>query len=147
MNAYEWIYDWTVMLLKDFRDPILSLEMIYFRNSFCYRMENSWTSRYKILGHVGPLGKKVVFLSPLGSLNFTIFRAFNFYWSCPIQSLFTTLWIMPLLQILKKLWSFIIWVTKRLKQTLIPYKISRLWVQLFLRYNKISRLWVQLFLR
>ena len=41
------------MLLKDFRGPILSFELIYFRNSFYYSF------RYKILDHVGPLGKNL----------------------------------------------------------------------------------------
>ena len=27
--------------LKDFREPSLSFELIYFKNSFCYRIENS----------------------------------------------------------------------------------------------------------
>ena len=58
------------MLLKDFREPLLSFELMYFRNSFCYRKENSRGFRYKILGHVGPLGKNLIFLSPLGSLKF-----------------------------------------------------------------------------
>ena len=30
MNEYESTYDWTFMLLKDFREPLLSLELIYF---------------------------------------------------------------------------------------------------------------------
>ena len=70
-------------------EPLLSFELIYFRNSFCYRMENSWSFRNKILGHVaiGPLRKNLNFLSPLGSLKFTIFWAFNLCWSCPAQNL------------------------------------------------------------
>ena len=55
------------MLLQDFREPF---ELIYFRNSFCYRIENSWGFRYKILGHVGSLEKNLNFLSPLGWLKF-----------------------------------------------------------------------------
>ena len=39
MNEYKWIYDWTLMLLKDFREPLLSFELIYFRNFFCYKIE------------------------------------------------------------------------------------------------------------
>ena len=53
------------MLLKDFRGPLLS-----FISSFSYRTENSLSFRYKILGHVGPLGNNLNFLSPLGSLKF-----------------------------------------------------------------------------
>ena len=30
-----------LMLLKDFREPLLSVELIYLRNSFCYKIENS----------------------------------------------------------------------------------------------------------
>ena len=54
------------MLLKDFREPLLSFELIYFRNP----LENSCGFRYKTLGHVGPLGKDLNFLSALGSLKF-----------------------------------------------------------------------------
>ena len=119
MNEYEWIYDWTLMLLKDFREPLLSFELIYFRNSFCYRIGNSWGFRYKILGQVGPLGKILNFFClPWDRWNFRIFWAFCLYWRFPTQNLSTTLWIMHLLQILKKLWSFIICVTILLKQTL-----------------------------
>ena len=58
------------MLLKDFGEPLLSFELIYFINSFCYRIENSRGFRHKILGYVGPLGKNLNFLPPLGSLKF-----------------------------------------------------------------------------
>ena len=47
------------MLLKDFREPLLSFELIYFRNSFCYKTENSWG------------------LSPLGSLKFWDFTVYT----------------------------------------------------------------------
>ena len=47
------------MRLKDFREPLLSFHLIYFRNSFCKRIENSCSFVYKILGHVGPLGKNL----------------------------------------------------------------------------------------
>ena len=50
------------MLLKDFTEPLLSFELIHFRNSFCYRIENSGGFRYKTLGHVGPFGKNLNFL-------------------------------------------------------------------------------------
>ena len=33
---------------------------------------------YKVLGHVGPLGKNLNFLSPLGSLKFYVFLSFLF---------------------------------------------------------------------
>ena len=67
MNLNEYIiYDWTLMLLKDFREPLLSFELIYFRISFCCRIDNSWGFRYKILGHVGPLGKNFHFFVSLG---------------------------------------------------------------------------------
>ena len=78
MNWYEWLYYWTLMLLKDFREPLLSFELTYFRNSFCYRIKYSWGFRYKILYHVGPLGKNLNFLSPLGSLTFQNFLSFLF---------------------------------------------------------------------
>ena len=54
------------MHLKDFREPLLSFELIYFRNSFCYMIENSRGVRYKILGHLGPLGKNLNFFTSLG---------------------------------------------------------------------------------
>ena len=66
------------MLLKDFREQLLFFELIYFRNSFCYRIENSRGFSYKILGHVGLLGKTLIFLSPLGSLKFEDFLSFLF---------------------------------------------------------------------
>ena len=66
MNEYEWIYDWTLMLSKGYREPLLSFELIYFRTSFCYRIENSWSFRYKILDHVGHLGKSLNFFVSLG---------------------------------------------------------------------------------
>ena len=49
------------MLLKNFREPSLSFELIYFRNSFCRS-----------------LGKSLDFLSPLGSLKFSDFLSFLF---------------------------------------------------------------------
>ena len=102
-NEWIWmnIYDWTLMLLKDFREPLLPFELIYSRNSFCYRIENSCGFRYKILG------KTLIFCLPWDCWNFRIFWAFCLCWSCPTQNLSTALWIMLLLQILKKLWSFI----------------------------------------
>ena len=66
------------MLLEDFRGPWLSFELIYFRNSFCCRIENSWGLRYKSLGHVAPLRKSLYFLSPLVSLRFEDFLSFLF---------------------------------------------------------------------
>ena len=48
----------------------------YFRNSFCY--VNIWGFKSNILGHVCPLGKTLIFLSPLGSLKFWDFLSFLF---------------------------------------------------------------------
>ena len=39
MDEYEYSYDRTLRLLKDFREPPLSLKLICFRNSFRYRIE------------------------------------------------------------------------------------------------------------
>ena len=39
MNMNEYIIE--LMLLKDFREPLVSFELIYFRNSFCYGIENT----------------------------------------------------------------------------------------------------------
>ena len=44
---------------------LLSFELIYFRNPFCHRIKNSLGFRYRILGHVGLLGKNINFLSLL----------------------------------------------------------------------------------
>ena len=67
------------MLLKDFREPLLiSFELIYFRNSFCYKIENSGGSRYKILGHVGPLEKTLFFVS-FGITEILEFSEFSVY--------------------------------------------------------------------
>ena len=64
------------MLLKNFREPLLSLELIYFRNFFCYIIENSRDFRYKILDHVGPLGKPYYLVS-LGIAEILGFSEFS----------------------------------------------------------------------
>ena len=64
------MYDSNLMLLMDFRESLLSFELIYFRNSFCYRTENSWSFKYKILSHVSPLEENLSFLYPLGLLKY-----------------------------------------------------------------------------
>ena len=70
------------MLLRYFKEQSLLFELIYFRNSFCCRIENSCSFRYKVLGHVGPLGKDRNFLSPLGWLKFLDFLSFLFILEC-----------------------------------------------------------------
>ena len=79
MNEDGWIYDWTLMLLKDFREPLLSFELIYLRNSFCYTIENSRGFRYKILSHVGPFGKKKIFFVSLGIAEILRFSELSVY--------------------------------------------------------------------
>ena len=70
---------WTFMFLKEFRDPSLYFEFMHFRNSFCYRIENNWSFKYKILSHVSsPLWTKLIILSPLGLLKFQDFQNFLF---------------------------------------------------------------------
>ena len=76
------------MLLKDFREPLLSFELIYFRNFFCYRIENSLGFKNKILGNVGPLGKNLNFLSPLGSPKCQDFLSFLFILTLSYSKLF-----------------------------------------------------------
>ena len=66
------------MLLKDFREPLLSFQLIYFRNFFCYRTENSLGFRYKILGHVSPLRKNLNFFVSLGIAEILGFLSFLF---------------------------------------------------------------------
>ena len=39
--THQRMNDCTLMLLKDFREPLFSFELIHFRNFFCYRIENS----------------------------------------------------------------------------------------------------------
>ena len=61
------------MLLKDFREPLLSFELIY------YRIENSWGFRCKILGHVGALDKILNFFVSLGIAEILGFSDFSVY--------------------------------------------------------------------
>ena len=114
MNEYEWIW-MNIWLNSDASEGVqraitlFRVDMIYFRNPFCHRIKNSWGFRYRILGHVGLLGKTLIFCLPCDNWNFKIFWAFCLYWSCPSQNFSMTLWAMPLLQILKlHVWSFII---------------------------------------
>ena len=67
------------MLLKDFREPLLSFELIYFRNFFCYKIENSSGFRYKILGHVGPLRKALIFFVSLRITEMVGFSELSVY--------------------------------------------------------------------
>ena len=66
------------MLLKGFKEPLLSFELICFRNPFCYRIENSSGFRHKILGHVGSLVKNLNFFVSLGIANISGFSDFLF---------------------------------------------------------------------
>ena len=69
-------YDLNFMLLKDFREPLLlSLEMMHFRNSLCYRIDNNSSFKHKSLNHVGH-GDKSHFWSLLGLLKFQDFLSF-----------------------------------------------------------------------
>ena len=53
------------MLLRDFREPSLSFKLMHFRSSFCYRVENNWSFKYKKFSRVGPLGTNLIFfISP-----------------------------------------------------------------------------------
>ena len=67
------------MRLKDFREPLLSFELIYFRNSLYYRIENSSGFRYNILGHVGPLGKNLKKIFSLGIAEILGFSELSVY--------------------------------------------------------------------
>ena len=70
MTEYESKYDWTFMLLKDFREILLSFELMHFRNSFCSRIENNWSFKYKILRRAGPLGTNLIFCLPWDCWDF-----------------------------------------------------------------------------
>ena len=65
--------------LKDFRKPLLSFELTYFRNSFCYRIENNWSFKYKILGHVGPFGRNLTSFVSLGIAEIWRFSKLSIY--------------------------------------------------------------------
>ena len=67
------------MNLKDFRKPQLSFELMYFRNSFRYRIENRIGFRCKSLGYVGPLGKILNFFVSLGIAEFLGFSELSVY--------------------------------------------------------------------
>ena len=66
------------MLLKDFREPLPSSELIYVRNSFYYRIENS-CFKYEIFGHVGPLGENPNFNVSLGIAKILGFSELSVY--------------------------------------------------------------------
>ena len=120
-NEWIWMNTWLKFdAFEGLREPLLSFELIYFRNSFCYRIENTWGFRYKSLGHVGPLGKNLNFLVSLGMAEILGFSELLFILKLSCSKPFhNTLNYLHLLQILKTLWSFIIQVTKLLKQTLV----------------------------
>ena len=65
------------MLLKDFREPLLSFELIYFRNSFCHKAEvlniKFWTM------HVGPLWGKPHFFVSLRAAEVLEFSELSIY--------------------------------------------------------------------
>ena len=68
LNMNEYIYMIELWCFWRTSESHSSFELIYFRNSFCYRIENSWGFRHKILGHAGPWGKH--------------FKFFYFPWDC-----------------------------------------------------------------
>ena len=67
------------MLLKELREPLLSFEFIFFRNSFCHREGNSLSFKYKILGHVGLLGENLIFFVSLGIAEVLEFSELSIY--------------------------------------------------------------------
>ena len=75
----EYMIELCLMLLKDFREPFLSFELIYFRNSFCYRIQNSSSFRCKSLSHVGSLGKNLTLFASLGIAEILVFYEFSIY--------------------------------------------------------------------
>ena len=66
------------MLLKEFREPLISFELMHFRNYFSYKIKNNSMCKYKILGRVGPLRTNLTFSSPSGLLKFYNFLSFLF---------------------------------------------------------------------
>ena len=54
MNEYERIYDCISILLKDFREPLLSFDLIYFRNLFCYRTVEVLGKKFWAMSNFGP---------------------------------------------------------------------------------------------
>ena len=73
-DEYERKYDLN-MLLKDFRESLLSFELMHSEIPFVIEQTSF---KYKILSLVGPLGTNLTFLSPLGLLRFQGFPSFLF---------------------------------------------------------------------
>ena len=69
-----------------------SFELIYFRNSFCCRIKNSWSFKYKILGHVSPVGENLTFLFPLELLKFYDFLSHLFILKLSFSKPFYSTW-------------------------------------------------------
>ena len=89
---YIWIYLKIILLVGfgSLHSPLC--ELIYFRNSFCIRIKNSWDFRHKVLSHVGPLAEKLylsVFLGIVDILSVVVFF-FNFLFVLS-QNLYTTI--------------------------------------------------------
>ena len=67
------------MLLNDFREPLLSFELMHFRNSFCYRIENNCSFKYEISSSVGPLGTNLIFFVSLGTAEILRFSELSMF--------------------------------------------------------------------
>ena len=79
-NEWIWMNIWLNFDAFDgLHRAIAFFELIYFRNSFCYRIENSWGSRYESLGHVGPLRKNLNLFVSLGIAEFVGFSELSIY--------------------------------------------------------------------
>ena len=90
------------MPLRDFREPLLSFEFIYFRNSFCYTIDNSF--KYRILGHVGLLRENLTVSVSLGIAEILGFSELSIYIEVfPLKTFLQQLELCYVLQILKKL--------------------------------------------
>ena len=58
---------------------LLSFELIHFRYSFCYKIENNLSFQCKILSHVVSLGTNLIFLVSLGIAEISIFSKLSVY--------------------------------------------------------------------
>ena len=67
------------MLLKDVRERLVFFELIHLRNSFCYRIENSWGFRYKNFGSRRSLGEKPYLFVFLGITEISGFSELSVY--------------------------------------------------------------------
>ena len=102
------IYDWSISFWRTSEShySLSSLFILDIRSVIRQRMAQFLNIRFQAMQV--SWGETSFFCLPWDCWSFRIFWAFYLYWTYPLQNLSTTFWIMPLLPILKKLWTFII---------------------------------------